>query len=221
MRSIIMPRYKRSASDRASPGSVAGSTDPSSRSTRMGCPNELSSGAGVGAKASVTTNLSVSQDVRDGISLSAGRLRFGVSARADARVVGYLAVSVAAVLYGLWANLSKLVEASVPPLTIALYTQFLPGLLYVPAVARHGFPRNDVRLLLLISGAGAVAAPVVYYYGLVGTTASNAALLSNSEAVFTVVIAFLFLGERLTIRGYAAMVGVVLGALIVTTELRV
>ncbi|HYM38738.1 MAG TPA: DMT family transporter [Thermoplasmata archaeon] len=140
--------------------------------------------------------------------------------RADARVVGYLAVSVAAVLYGLWANLSKLAEASVPPLTIALYTQFLPGLLYVPAVARHGFPRGDVRLLLLISVSGAVAAPVIYYYGLVGTTASNAALLSNSEAVFTVVIAFAFLGERLTPRGYLAMAGVVLGAFIVTTELR-
>lgn len=143
-----------------------------------------------------------------------------MSARADARVVGYLAVSVAAVLYGLWANLSKLAENSISPLTIALYTQLLPGLLYVPSVARHGFPRKDVRLLLLISGSGAVAAPVVYYYGLVGTTASNAALLSNSEAVFTVVIAFAFLGERLTRRGYVAMAGVVLGAFIVTTELR-
>ncbi len=143
-----------------------------------------------------------------------------MSARADARVVGYLAVSVAAVLYGLWANLSKLAEATIPPLTIALYTQFLPGLLYVPSFARHGFPRTDVRLLLLISGAGAFAAPVVYYYGLVGTTASNAALLSNSEAVFTVVIAFAALGERLTRRGYVAMAGVVFGAFVVTTELR-
>lgn len=168
-------------------------------------------------KASVEADLRVSQD---GISLSSLRLRPRVSARADARVVGYLAVSVAAVLYGLWANLSKLVENSVPPLTIALYTQLLPGLLYVPAVARHGFPRKDVRLLLLVSASGAVAAPVVYYYGLVGTTASNAALLSNSEAVFTVVIAFAFLGERLTRRGYVALIGVVFGAFVVTTELR-
>ena len=168
-------------------------------------------------KASVNADLSVSQD---GISLSPRRFRLRVSARADARVVGYLAVSVAAVLYGLWANLSKLVENSVPPLTIALYTQFLPGLLYLPALARHGFPRKDVPLLLVISGAGAVAAPVVYYYGLVGTTASNAALLSNSEAVFTVVIAFAFLGERLTRRGYVDLAGVVVGAFVVTTELR-
>lgn len=155
------------------------------------------------------------------MSLSSRGLGLWVSARADARVVGYLAVSVAAVLYGLWANLSKLAEASVPPLTIALYTQFLPGLLYVPAVARHGFPRRDVPLLVLVSLAGAVAAPVVYYFGLVGTTASNAALLSNSEAVFTVVIAFGFLGERLRARGYIAMAGVVIGAFVVTTELRV
>ena len=141
--------------------------------------------------------------------------------RSDARVVGYLAVSVAAVLYGLWANLSKLAEQSVPPLTIALWSQLLPGLLYFPFFARHRVPRKDVPLLVLISCAGAVAAPVAYYYGLQGTTAANASLLSNSESVFTVVIAFTFLGERLTRRGYIALAGIVFGAFTVTTELQV
>lgn len=140
--------------------------------------------------------------------------------RSDARVVGYLAVSVAAVLYGLWANLSKLAEQSVPPLTIALWTQILPGLLYFPWFARHRLPKRDVPLLAFISGAGAVAAPVVYYYGLTGTTAANASLLSNSESVFTVVIAFGFLGERLSRRGYLALAGIVFGAFTVTTELQ-
>ncbi|HII39660.1 MAG TPA: DMT family transporter [Thermoplasmata archaeon] len=141
--------------------------------------------------------------------------------RSDARVVGYLAVSVAALLYGLWANLSKLAEQSVPPLTIALWSQVLPGLLYFPSFARHRLPRKDVPLLVLVSCAGAVAAPVVYYFGLVGTTAANASLLSNSESVFTVVIAFTFLGERLTRRGYLALAGIVFGAFTVTTQLEV
>ena len=140
--------------------------------------------------------------------------------RAEARVVGYLAVSVAAVLYGLWANLSKFVEQSVPPLTIALYSQVLPGLLYFPSFARHRLPRKDVPLLVLVSVAGAVAAPIAYYYGLQDTTAANASLLSNSESVFTVVIAFTFLGERLTRRGYLALAGIVFGAFTVTTELQ-
>jgi len=143
-----------------------------------------------------------------------------VPLRSDARVVGYLAVSVAAVLYGLWANVSKLAERSIPPLTIALWTQILPGLLYLPSFARHRLPRKDVPLLVLISCAGAVAAPAVYYYGLQGTTAANASLLSNAESVFTVVIAFTFLGERLTRRGYLALAGIVLGAFTVTTELQ-
>ena len=141
--------------------------------------------------------------------------------RADARVVGYLAVSVAAVLYGLWANVSKLAEQTIPPLTIALWSQILPGFLYFPSFARHRLPRKDVPLLVLITCAGAVVAPVVYYYGLQGTTAANASLLSNSEAVFTVVIAFTFLGERLTRRGYAALAAIVFGAFVVTTELQV
>ncbi len=154
------------------------------------------------------------------MSLTRVRFRDRVPLRAEARVVGYLAVSVAAVLYGLWANLSKFVEQTVPPLTIALYTQFLPGLLYFPSFARHRLPRRDLPLLALVSCAGAFAAPIVYYYGLLGTTAANASLLSNSESVFTVVIAFTFLGERLTRRGYLALAGVVLGAFIVATELR-
>ena len=155
------------------------------------------------------------------ISLTRPGIRGRVPLRSDARVVGYLAVSVAAVLYGLWANVSKLAERTIPPLTIALWSQVLPGLLYLPAFARRRLPRKDVPLLVLISAAGAVAAPVIYYYGLQGTTAANASLLSNSESVFTVVIAFAFLGERLTRRGYAALLGIVVGAFIVTTELQV
>lgn len=141
-------------------------------------------------------------------------------ARADARVAGYLAVSVAAVLYGLWANLSKLAEASIPPLTIALYTQILPGLLFFPLLARRRVPRRDGPLLVLITLAGAFGAPIAFYYGLTGTTAANAALLSNSESVFTVILAFLFLGERLSGRGYVALAGIVVGAFTVTTGLR-
>ncbi len=140
-------------------------------------------------------------------------------ARDDARVVGYVAVSVAAVLYGLWANLSKFVETSVPPVTIALYTQFLPGLLFAPALLRHRVPRKDTGLLVLITLAGAFAAPIAFYVGLTGTTAANAALLSNSESVFTVVIAFTILGERLSRIGYVALAGIVLGAFTVTTGL--
>lgn len=140
--------------------------------------------------------------------------------RDEARIVGYVAVSVAAVLYGLWANLSKLVEGTIAPLTIALYTQFLPGFLFFPAFARHRLPRKDAPLLVLITLAGAFAAPIAFYYGLTGTTAANGALLSNSESVFTVVIAFAFLGERLSRRGYVALLGVVLGAFTVTTGLQ-
>ncbi len=154
------------------------------------------------------------------MSLSPARLPLRVPARDDARVVGYVAVSVAALLYGLWANLSKLVETTIAPLTIAVYTQFLPGFLFFPWFARHRPPRRDAPLLVFITCAGAFAAPIVFYYGLTGTTAANAALLSNSESVFTVVIAFAVLGERLSQRGYVALLGVVIGAFTVTTGLQ-
>src|SRR5439155_740404 len=64
------------------------------------------------------------------------------------------------------------------------------------------------------------AAPIVYFYGLERTTASNSVLLSNSEALFTILFAYAFLGERATPREYLALGGIAVGAFLVTTQLR-
>jgi len=155
-------------------------------------------------------------DVRDltGTSIPA---RVGTPYRA--RLYGYLAVSLAAVIFGMWATAAKLVLNEVHELTIVFYTQLLPGLLLFPVLVRHGFPRAHWRLLLFTSVCGGVIAPILYFEGLGRSTSANAALLSNTESLFTVLLAFMFLRERLGLKGYFSLSGIVVGAFLVSTQL--
>jgi len=135
------------------------------------------------------------------------------------RLSGYLAVSVAAVLFGMWATVAKLVLAQVNELTIVLYTQLIPGLIFLPWLVKYRFPRRDLKFLLGITFLATVVAPILYFFGLGKTTSANAALLSDTESLFTITFAFVFLGERLRPRGYLAIVGIALGAFLVATQL--
>ena len=136
------------------------------------------------------------------------------------RTHGYVAIVVAAVLYGIWPSLSKLVLAEVDPLVIAFLIQLIPGIGLSPSLRGVRIARSDWKLVLLASLVGAVAGPILYFYGLERTTAANSVLLSNSESLFTIMLAYAVLGERATRREYVALVGIAVGAFLVTTQLR-
>jgi len=136
------------------------------------------------------------------------------------RTYGYVAIVVAAVLYGIWPSLSKLVLAEVDPLVIAFLIQLIPGIGLSPSLRGVRIARSDWKLVLLASLVGAVAGPILYFYGLERTTAANSVLLSNSESLFTIMLAYAVLGERATRREYLALVGIAVGAFLVTTQLR-
>jgi len=137
------------------------------------------------------------------------------------RTRGYLAIVIAAVFFGAWPTLSKLVLGSIPsPLVLAFLIQLIPAIALAPSLRRVRVSRGDAKLLLLSSLSGSVLGPLIYFYGLERTTASNSVLLSNSEAMFTVLLAYAFLGERATRREYVALGGIAVGAFLVATELR-
>ena len=136
------------------------------------------------------------------------------------RRLGYLAVGVAAVLFGTWPSFSKIALEELHPLTIVVYGQLIPGLLFAPTVRGLRLSSRDARLVLLTVATGGLLAPVLYFFGLELTTASNAVLLSNTESLFTVVLAFLLLRERLARLGYACLAAMAVGAFFVTTDLR-
>jgi len=136
------------------------------------------------------------------------------------RTYGYVAIVLAAVLYGIWPSLSKLVLNEVHPLVIAFLIQLIPGIGLSPSLRGVRIARSDWRLVLLASLVGAVAGPILYFYGLERTTAANSVLLSNSESFFTIMLAYAVLGERATRREYVALAGIAAGAFLVTTQLR-
>ena len=143
-----------------------------------------------------------------------------MTARGNERVLGYLAILAGAVFFGAWPTAAKFALVDLHPLTIVFYTQLIPGLVFLPWARGIRLGRADVRLVAATTIAGAVLGPVLYFYGLERTTASNAVLLSNTESFFTMILAFLLLHERLAPRGYAALAAIAVGAFLVTTELR-
>jgi drug/metabolite transporter (DMT)-like permease len=136
------------------------------------------------------------------------------------RTRGYLAIVLAAVLFGVWPSLSKLVVNEVHPFVIAFLIQLIPAVALSPSLRRVRIARSDWKLVALSGFVGAVVGPIVYFYGLERTTASNAVFLSNSESLFTMLFAYAFLGERATRREYVALGGIAVGAFIVATQLR-
>ena len=136
------------------------------------------------------------------------------------RTRGYLAIIAAAVLFGIWPTLSKLVLNALSPLAIAFLIQVIPGVALLPFVRRVRFQRADWKLIVVSGVIGAVVGPLIYFYGLERTTAANSVLLSNSESLFTMLFAYAFLRERATRREYVALAGIAVGAFLVTTQLR-
>jgi drug/metabolite transporter (DMT)-like permease len=144
-----------------------------------------------------------------------------VPPRISERSRGYLAIVAAAAFFGAWPTLSKLALESIhSPVVLAFLVQLIPAVLLLPTLRHVRIPRADRKLVLFSGVMGSVCGPLIYYLGLERTTASNSVLLSNSEAMFTVLLAYAFLGERATHREYLALGGIAVGAFVVTTELR-
>ena len=148
---------------------------------------------------------------------------------------GYVAAVASAVLFGMAATLNKIVLKDVHPLIVAGLIYFIAGIVLfcvrlsplqnmvlsmmeTPTKTETVIRRRDFEVLAFVILSGAVIAPFLFLYGLNETTAVNASLLSNIEALFTVFIAFLFLKERGTRKDYVGILLLIIGAIFVTTN---
>lgn len=150
--------------------------------------------------------------------------------------LGYVAILCSAILFGVSTTVNKMLLESVSPLMIASVTYIVAGLFlgtmnFLPGKASLAswlrLPSNkttdptwrDGILLVLTALFGGVLAPALNLLGLNNTTAVSTALLGNTETLFTIAIAFIFLGERGRLKDYAAMGMLIAGAVILTTNL--
>ncbi|MFZ1077023.1 MAG: DMT family transporter [Nitrosotalea sp.] len=137
--------------------------------------------------------------------------------------IGYASAVLCAVLVGSISTASKPVLVNTNPLMYAALVYLLASLVSVPLSYKvKGFQvrSNDWPLILAITISGAVLAPSLFFIGLEQTTASDTAILSNSETIFTVLFALIFFKEKLRPRGYLAVALVLTGVVIVTTNLQ-
>jgi drug/metabolite transporter (DMT)-like permease len=149
---------------------------------------------------------------------------------------GYLLALCSAILFGVSTTVNKILLSSVAPLTIASMTYVIGGIFlatvsFVPRkasiVSWLKLPSNptkdptwkDGALIVLVALFGGVLAPSLNLIGLNNTTAVSTALLGNTETLFTIAIAFVFLGERGRTKDYAAMTLLIIGAVVLTTNL--
>lgn len=136
------------------------------------------------------------------------------------RLSGYLAIVAASVLFGAWATVGTVLTEFLDPLAASFYTQIIPGFLFLPFLRLSKFERRDLRVVVFLVLTGTVLGPVLYFQGLDRTTPTNGVLLQNTEGLFTILIAFLFLRERLARRAYLAIAAIAAGAFVVTTDLK-
>lgn len=137
--------------------------------------------------------------------------------------IGYASAILCAILVGSISTASKPVLANTNPIMYSALVYLLAALSSVPLSYKvKGFQvkTRDWLLVLAITISGSILAPTLFFTGLEQTTASDTAILSNSEMMFTVLFALIFFKEKLKLRGYLAVVLVLTGVFIVTTNLQ-
>lgn len=128
----------------------------------------------------------------------------------------------AAALFGASAPVAKLLIPGAGPLMLAglLYLGAGAGLLAAGAFRRPDaeapLRRSDLPILASVIVAGGIVGPVLLVIGLARLSGAAAALLLNLEAPFTVGLAVVMLGERLSRRELLGVVAVILGAAALT-----
>ena len=137
--------------------------------------------------------------------------------------IGYASAILCAVLVGSISTASKPVLVNSSPLIFASLAYLLASLSSIPLgykTKNCKIQKKDWPVLLAITLSGAVIAPILFFIGLKQTTASDTAILSNAETIFTVLFALIFFKERLRPFGYLAVGLVLMGVVIITTNLQ-
>lgn len=137
---------------------------------------------------------------------------------------GYYLIIIAAALSALIHVISKpMLENSenmieINPVVLAFLIYFIGGIFFTPIAKKTDpiskFGKKDWMFMGLI-GCAEVSALITYFYGLSTATAVNASIFSNSEIIFSLVIAMLVFKERLRIKECIPFSMIIIGMMII------
>lgn len=148
---------------------------------------------------------------------------------------GYVGAVTSAILFGISSTLNKIVLEKMNPLIVAGMIYFIAGVLLLafhfspvhkkilslfktPTQTETKLLTRDYKILTLVILCGSIIAPLLLLHGLNETTAINASLLLNTESLFTILLAFIFLGERGKQKDYLGVLLLLVGLAILTTN---
>lgn len=135
--------------------------------------------------------------------------------------LGYVFAILSAIMFGSVSVLAKPLVSSVDPILLASLVYIISAITLSPFAQKEKqkLTRKDILLILSIAICGAVIAPSFYFVGLTHASASDAALIANGEVFFSVLLAVIFFRERLRFVGWIAILLILVGMIIVTTNL--
>jgi drug/metabolite transporter (DMT)-like permease len=135
--------------------------------------------------------------------------------------LGYLFAILAAIMFGSVSTVAKPLLSAVNPLLLSSLIYLIAATTLTPLAQKQSFPdtKKNYLLILAISICGAVIAPSLFFVGLTHASASDAALISNGEVLFSILFAMVFFKERLGKIGYIATALILTGIIIITTDL--
>jgi len=139
----------------------------------------------------------------------------------DQTRLGYVFAIVSAIAFGSVSVLAKPLVSSVDPVFLASLVYIISAITLSPFAQKKkkNLTKRDLLLVLSIALCGAVIAPSLYFVGLTHASASDAALIANGEVFFSVLLAVMFFREKLRIIGWIAILLVLSGMVIITTNL--
>jgi drug/metabolite transporter (DMT)-like permease len=145
-----------------------------------------------------------------------------------------VAAVISAILFGVSSTFNKLALENVNPTLVAGLIYFVAGVfLFVFRLTPFCYrllvkldtpetektmARKDYRTLAFVIICGSIIAPLLLLNGLNSTTAINSSLLLNAEALFTIIIAYVFLNERCAKKEYIGVILLFVGVIFVTTN---
>lgn len=139
----------------------------------------------------------------------------------DQTKLGYVFAILAAIMFGSVSVVAKPIVSSVNPILLASLVYIIAAITLSPFAQKKkkNLTRRDLLLIFSIALCGAIIAPSLYFVGLTHASASDAALIANGEVFFSVLLAVMFFKEKLRLGGGIAVILVLAGMVIITTNL--
>ena len=151
------------------------------------------------------------------------------------RSLGYLSALMVALLFGVWFSLDKILLGYLHPFALAALTYliasvFLFSVNFSPlknkilniinqkSRVENFISKKEYMILFLTALFGSVIAPALYLSGLSRISAVNAALLTNIEILFIIIIGIFFLKEKVHKKDILGFALLLIGAVFLSTN---